>query len=45
MKKPFYLLELQRQNRKNPTPAEAVLWQALRGSRLEGLRFLAPEGV
>ena len=40
MKKPFYLLELQRQNRKNPAPAEAVLWQALRGSRLEGLRFL-----
>ncbi len=40
MKKPFYLLELQRQSRKNPTPAEAVLWRALRGSRLEGLRFL-----
>ena len=40
MKKPFYLLELQKQNRKNPTPAEAVLWQALRGSKLEGLRFL-----
>ena len=40
MKKPFYLLELQRQNRKNPTPAEAILWQALRGGKLEGLRFL-----
>ena len=40
MKKPFYLLELRRQNRKNPTPAEAVLWQALRGGKLEGLRFL-----
>ena len=40
VKKPFYLLELRRQNRKNPTPAEAVLWQALRGGKLEGLRFL-----
>ena len=40
MKKPFYLLELQRQNRKNPTPAEAILWQAFRGGKLEGLRFL-----
>ena len=40
MKKLFYLLELRRQNRKNPTPAEAVLWQALRGGKLEGLRFL-----
>ena len=45
MKKPFYLLELQRQNRKNPTPAEAILWEALRGSRLEGLRFLRQKAL
>ena len=25
--------------RKNPTPAEAILWQALRNKQLEGLRF------
>lgn len=28
-----------RKLRKNLTPAEALLWEALRGKRLEGLRF------
>jgi very-short-patch-repair endonuclease len=40
MKKPFYVLELQRRNRQNPTPAETILWQELRGAKLEGVRFL-----
>ena len=39
MRKAPYLLKLQRQMRKNPTEAEDVLWQALRGSSL-GVRFL-----
>jgi very-short-patch-repair endonuclease len=25
--------------RKNPTPSEAILWQALRGKKLDGLKF------
>ncbi len=28
-----------RQMRKEPTPAEAALWQALRGGRAEGVKF------
>ncbi len=28
-----------RQMRKEPTPAEAALWQALRGGRVEGVKF------
>ena len=28
-----------RELRRNPTPAEAILWEAIRGRRLGGLRF------
>ena len=35
-----YILELQRKFRKNPTPAEATLWRAIRQNQLGGLRFL-----
>lgn len=34
-----YILQLQRNNRKNPTPAEAMFWEAIRGKKL-GVRFL-----
>ena len=33
------MVEVARQFRKNPTPSEAILWQALRGRRLDGHRF------
>jgi very-short-patch-repair endonuclease len=33
------LLKYQRENRKNPTPAEDKLWQAVRNNKL-GVRFL-----
>lgn len=33
------MIEVARQLRKEPTPSEAILWQALRGRRLRGLRF------
>jgi very-short-patch-repair endonuclease len=39
-----YLTELRRQNRRNPTPAERLLWKALRNRQLEGERF-APQKV
>lgn len=34
-----YLLENRKRLRQNSTPAEARLWQALRGNKLEGRRF------
>jgi very-short-patch-repair endonuclease len=34
------MLELQKSQRQNPTPAEEVLWQVLRGGNLKGVRFL-----
>jgi very-short-patch-repair endonuclease len=34
------MLELQKANRQNPTPAEEILWRVLRGGNLEGVRFL-----
>ena len=40
MQRRSYVLELQKRNRQNPTSAEAILWQELRGSKLEGVRFL-----
>jgi very-short-patch-repair endonuclease len=40
MKSPSYILELQKANRQNPTPAEEVLWRVLRAGNLEGVRFL-----
>ena len=33
------LLEIARQFRKEPTKSEAILWQALRGKKLDGLKF------
>ena len=32
-------LEAARTFRKNPTPSEAILWQALRGKKLNGIKF------
>jgi very-short-patch-repair endonuclease len=32
-------LEAARAFRKNPTPSEAILWQALRGKKLNGIKF------
>ncbi|MFN3690466.1 MAG: DUF559 domain-containing protein, partial [Fimbriimonadales bacterium] len=36
---PEYLKQLCRTARSNPTPAEAFLWECLRGRRLNGLKF------
>jgi len=33
------MTEVARQFRKDPTPSEAILWQALRGRKLEGRKF------
>lgn len=33
------MTEVARQFRKNPTPSEAILWQALRNRKLEGRKF------
>jgi very-short-patch-repair endonuclease len=33
------MLEAAREFRKNPTPSEAILWQALRGKKLNGIKF------
>lgn len=33
------MVEIARQFRKEPTPSEAILWQALRGKKLDGLKF------
>ena len=33
------MVELARQNRKEPTPSEKILWQALRGRKLAGTKF------
>jgi very-short-patch-repair endonuclease len=32
-------LEAARTFRKNPTPSEAILWQTLRGKKLDGIKF------
>ena len=32
-------LEAAREFRKNPTPSEDILWQALRGKKLKGIKF------
>ena len=36
---PEYSLDLRRQKRKNPTPAEKLLWLHLRNNQLDGLKF------
>jgi very-short-patch-repair endonuclease len=33
------MVEIARQFRKEPTPSEAILWQALRGKKLDGIKF------
>jgi very-short-patch-repair endonuclease len=33
------MLELAREFRKGPTPSEDILWQALRGKKLDGIKF------
>lgn len=33
------MVEIARQFRKEPTPSEAILWQALRGKQLDGVKF------
>jgi len=33
------MLEAARDFRKNPTPSEALLWKALRGKKLNGIKF------
>jgi very-short-patch-repair endonuclease len=33
------MIQLARQFRKQPTPSEAILWQAVRGRKLDGVRF------
>ncbi|MCS7352289.1 MAG: DUF559 domain-containing protein, partial [Anaerolineae bacterium] len=33
------MVEVARQLRKNPTPSEAILWAALRGKKLDGVKF------
>jgi 5-methyltetrahydrofolate--homocysteine methyltransferase len=40
-----YLVELARANRKNPTSAEAVLWEALRNRKLDGVKFVRQKPV
>jgi very-short-patch-repair endonuclease len=36
---PHYIIDIARRLRKNPTPAEALLWECLRNRRLGGLKF------
>lgn len=36
---PRYVIELARDLRKNPTPAEGVLWEELKEKKLEGFKF------
>ena len=33
------MLEIAREFRKEPTKGEAILWQALRGKKLDGVKF------
>jgi very-short-patch-repair endonuclease len=37
---PHYIIDIARRLRKNPTPAEALLWEHLRNRRLGGLKFV-----
>jgi len=39
VKPPRYIIELSRDFRKNPTQAEKLLWEELKGKKLEGFRF------
>jgi len=39
------MLELAREFRKEPTPREDILWQALRGKKLDGIKFRRQQPV
>ncbi|MCP4135417.1 MAG: endonuclease domain-containing protein [bacterium] len=39
VKTPRYVVELARDMRKNPTPAEKKLWEALKEGQIEGYKF------
>ena len=39
------MTELAREFRKAPTPSEGILWQALRGKKLDGLKFRRQQPV
>ena len=39
------MLELAREFRKEPTPSEDILWQALRGKKLDGIKFRRQQPV
>lgn len=39
------MTELAREFRKAPTPSEAILWQALRGKKLDGIKFRRQQPV
>lgn len=40
MSYPHYIIDVARQLRKSPTPAEKVLWEKLRNRKLGGLKFV-----
>jgi very-short-patch-repair endonuclease len=39
------MIELAREFRKEPTPSEDLLWQALRGKKLDGIKFRRQQPV
>jgi very-short-patch-repair endonuclease len=39
------MIELAREFRKEPTQSEDVLWQALRGKKLDGIKFLRQQPI
>lgn len=39
------MTELAREFRREPTPSEAILWQALRGKKLDGIKFRRQQPV
>ncbi|WP_341540175.1 DUF559 domain-containing protein, partial [Hydrogenispora ethanolica] len=44
LKSPWYINTLARDLRKNQTPAEQTLWEALRDRRLAGYKFRRQRG-
>jgi len=39
------MVEIAREFRKEPTPSEKILWQALRGKKLDGIKFRRQQPV
>jgi len=39
------MMEIARDFRKEPTKSEAILWQALRGKKLDGIKFRRQQPV